>query len=176
MKKILLLFIGFIILIFAIAFFVLTSNIKTDLPSTSLPPARLYKVACEIFTLKDAQQFLDSSVEKLSAGGANTIADGQADTTCSYGVQSNTKYPLNVTVKLHDSTAEIAKNLFNESKGAFPIVVADVGQQAHWQTDTAQLNVLKGQYWLVVSAGAGDPALRQMDLPVRIAQHILNQL
>ncbi|MEK7602834.1 MAG: hypothetical protein AAB459_01135 [Patescibacteria group bacterium] len=176
MKKVILLFIGLVLLIFGGFIYVISSTINTDLPSTALPPARLYKVACEVFTLQDAKIFSEPIIEKLSAGGANTIADGKADTTCSYGLISNTKFPLSITIKLHDSTAEIAKEKFQQSKSAFPITVQDLGQDAHWQTDSAQLNVLKGQYWLVVSAGAGDPKLRQMDLPVRIAQHILSKL
>jgi len=176
MKKVILLCIGLIILFFSTIFFILTSNINTDLPSTALPLARLYKVACKVFSLEDAKKIVNEQIEKLSAGGANTIADGQASTTCSYGIESNSKYPLEVTIKLLDSTPEIAKQKFQASKSQFPIIVQDLGQQAHWQTDTAQLNVLKGQYWLVVSAGAGEPNLRQMDLPVRIAQHILEQL
>jgi hypothetical protein len=176
MKKLLLLVIASIVLVFASIFFALTSSVKSDLPSTALPPARLYKRACDLFTLDDAKRMVDANIQVVKSGQSNTIIDGTADTTCAYGIPANGAYPLSVIVRVQDSSEVVAQKNYRVAQGKFPILVQNLGDSAHWQTDTAQLHVLKGQYWLVISAGSGEPKLRNYDLPVRIAEHVLTGL
>jgi hypothetical protein len=77
---------------------------------------------------------------------------------------------------LQGSSAAAAKRSFTAARPAGAVSLKGYGDQAFWDPALGQLNILKGQYWAIISAGSGPLDQRQPDLPRKIADIIMKRL
>ncbi len=124
-------------------------------------------LATKILTPDLAQQLLGGTIEPAKR---NSSADTKAGETlisqCSYSIKSDAVTPVTVSLFLRRAgTAEQAKTIFLASRKTYNGRDVDALGDASYRTAApAQLNVLKGRNWLIISAGAfpkADPALQE---------------
>ena len=118
--------------------------------------------ACEIFSLKDAQNLLSKNVEiQDSTVGAESTADIDVS-ACSYSIPFKTVDELakakTSSVFLRSAKTIKGANINHQAftvelpKNAQP--VEGYGQNAYWNPDRSQLNVYKDGNWLIFSSGS----------------------
>lgn len=117
--------------------------------------------SCTLLTMVDAEAVLGQKVNTPLTSGAAT--EGQATTvsSCSYATNGETPADVKVASLLvrKAATLEEANKVFDnaraESKklsGVDPVDVANLGDRAYWSGGSlTQMNVLKGQAWLIVN-------------------------
>ncbi len=123
--------------------------------------------AGQILTADLAQKILGTPVE---AGSTNGDADTEIGKTwvsrVSYAAKAGGPSAVGLTLLVrHGDDPEQSKQIFESSKATFKGVdVAGLGTAAYRTQIPAQLNVLKGAHWLIISAGTlrvADPALQE---------------
>jgi adenosylmethionine-8-amino-7-oxononanoate aminotransferase len=134
-------------------------------------------IAAKVLTSEAAQRVLSAPVE---AGKVNSEADMKSGATvisrCSYSVKGDSAMTISVSLMLRRAgTTEEAKAIFLSSKQTYHGEdVGGLGDAAYRTAAPAQLNVLKGKSWLIISAGAfpkADPSLQE-----KAAREILKNL
>ena len=122
--------------------------------------------SARIFTQEMAQLVLGSPVVPSDRNSTADIKNGPVIVSqCSYSTQSG-ETTTSVGLTLHRAaTPEEAKSGFLSSKNIYKgQEITALGDMAYRITAPAQLNVLKGTDWLIISAGAfpkPDPALQE---------------
>jgi hypothetical protein len=116
--------------------------------------------ACSLLTKADAESFLSEPVGAPAT--THTEAMGNTVTQCRYSASSGNK---RVGLLLRQAaTAEEAAKIFRQARdtskelsGAEPQVMDGLGEGAYWTGgNLKQLNVLKGEVWLIITASQGN--------------------
>lgn len=121
--------------------------------TTAIPTVASFKKACDVLSEADVQVVLGSGTSKnVSSGSADVVTSERSVTTCSYknGDGSALKQAI---VLLRASAASEAKAGFNGAKQSDATSVAGLGEAAYWSPTYSQLNVLKGNTWMIISVG-----------------------
>lgn len=118
--------------------------------------------ACSLLTKADAESFLGEPVGAPAT--THTEAMGNLVTQCRYSASSGNKR-VGLLLRQHataDEAAKIFKQARDTSKelsGADPQVIDGLGESAYWTGgNLKQLNVLKGDAWLIITATSGNGA------------------
>ncbi len=133
--------------------------------------------ASQILTADLAQKILGAAVEP---GSKNATADTEMGkiwvSSASYSVSGGGATASRVTVLIrHADTADQAKTIFESSKGTFKGVdVPGIGDSAYRTQIPAQLDVLKGNCWIIITAGTGKTA--DSGLQEKTAREILPKI
>ncbi len=136
-----------------------------------------YKKACDLFKLQDAQNVLGSGAQKGSSTQTNSESAQRSVTTCTYSYDPGSLSDLvTATVLVRASSDAEAKKSFESSRSDNAQDIKDYGDAAYWNPSLGQINLLKGNYWVTVSAGAGPLDSRQQDLPTKIAGIIVKRI
>jgi hypothetical protein len=118
--------------------------------------------ACALLTKEDVESFLGEAVGAPAT--THTEAMGNTVTQCRYTAPSGNK---RVGLLLRQAaTANEAAKIFKQARdaskelsGAEPQVIDGLGESAYWTGgNLKQLNVLKGDAWLIITASAGNGA------------------
>ncbi|MDQ2867895.1 MAG: hypothetical protein M3R59_05715 [Verrucomicrobiota bacterium] len=133
--------------------------------------------ASKILTAEAAQTILGAPVE---ADSRNADADTEMGKTwvskASYSVKSGGASGIRVSILIrHAPSHEEAQSIFESSKATFHGEdVAGLGDAAYRTKTPAQLNILKGNDWLIITAGTfrdPDPAMQE-----KLAREILAKM
>lgn len=144
-------------------------------PATSKP-----KQACTIFTLADAKKVLGSTVK----GGAAPASSSSSDltvSTCSYSQDLASGAPISasqaatllVRAPKTTSGAESNNNQFGPLRPADAVTVIGYGQNAYWDPQFGQLDILKNNTWYILSSGPLAPSVRTLDQARRLADILI---
>ena len=134
-------------------------------------------MATKLLTSEAAQRILNAPVE---AGKVNSETDMKSGTTvvsrCSYSVKGDLPTTITVSLMLRRAgTPEEAKAIFLASEQIYHGEdVGGLGDAAYRTAAPAQLNILKGRSWLIISAGVfpkPDPVMQE-----KAAREILKNL
>lgn len=134
--------------------------------------------ACSIFTAEDAEKALAVAVTKDIVNSKVKSKD-KAVMTCSYSSESGDAKPLQVAVVLFRfaRSDEEAKRTFSESRLAVrgrAMIIARA--DTFWDEKLGQLNVLKGNVWLTVSAGPAGQQKREPEAAKKLAQALIPKI
>jgi hypothetical protein len=152
------------LLVFLLATCVVTADSAINLAATILTP----EVAQRIFGAPAEAAKVNSEADAKS--GAAVVS------RCSYSIENGAGTATNISLLLRRAaTLEEGKAIFLASNLTHhDEEISDLGDAAFRTTAPAQLNVLKGRNWLIISAGAfpkADPILQ-----VKAAREILKQI
>jgi hypothetical protein len=134
-------------------------------------------LASTILTPEAAQRIFGAPAEAAKVNSeADTMSGAAVVSRCSYSLKSNAGTATNISLLLRRAaTLEEGKAIFFASKLTHhDEEISDLGDAAFRTTAPAQLNVLKGRNWLIISAGAfpkADPVLQE-----KAAREILKQI
>ncbi len=138
--------------------------------------ASSFKKACDVFTSDDAQSVLGSGTTQTPSQ-TDSASAGQAVTTCTYRYDPGSLSDVvNASVLLQASTPNDMKSEFSNGRPEDAVNVSGYGDSAYWSQSNGQLNVLKGQYWTIITAGSGAIDGRVPDLPRKIADIVVPRL
>jgi hypothetical protein len=134
-------------------------------------------LASTILTPEAAQRIFGAPAEAAKVNSeADTMSGAAVVSRCSYSLKSNAGTATNVSLLLRRAaTLEEGKAIFFASKQTpHDEEISNLGDAAFRTAAPAQLNVLKGRNWLIISAGAfpkADPVLQE-----KAAREILKQI
>ncbi len=150
------------------------SEKHTAVPTVT--PTVSYKKACDVFTLKDAVSLLGDGTAHAPSS-SDHISANKSVTTCVYNYDPGSYSDLiSASLFLQGSSAAEANQSFTGSEPGNSIKVDGYGDGAYWNPNLGQLNILKGQYLLIISAGSGPLDQREKDLPRKIADTVIKRL
>ena len=124
-------------------------------------------VAAKVFTPEIAQKVLGGPVEPAKRNSQADISNGSTVVSqCSYALRTDSDQSTSTSLVLRRAgSSEEAKKIFLASKQMYKGEdVASLGEAAYRTAAPAQLNVLQGKTWLIISAGVfpkPDPALQE---------------
>ena len=124
-------------------------------------------VAAKIFTAEVAQRIFGAPATPGKVNSeADTKSGGAVISRCSYSVKGDGTTATSVGLMLRRAgTTEEAKTIFLASKQTYHgEEIGNLGDAAYRTAAPAQLNVLKGRDWIIISAGAfpkADPVLQE---------------
>jgi hypothetical protein len=145
-------------------------------PLVSVAPARTFKKACDVFTLADATAVLGEGATQTPTH-SDTISAQKSVTTCLYSYDPGSLSDIvSASMLLQGAPAGQTQQSFTQARPANAETIKDYGDQAFWDPSLGQLNILKGSYWVIISAGSGPLNQRQPDLPRRIADIIMKRI
>lgn len=141
------------------------------------------KNACTIFTLADAKQLLGDTAK----GGLTPIFDSSTDfdvSTCTYTQDQGANTPVaskkSATLLIQAPKTDIGIASNQKEFGPFkPPGVQDLsgyGEQAYWDTEHGQINILKNNIWYILSFGPNTPSQRTLDETRQLADILINEL
>jgi hypothetical protein len=134
-------------------------------------------IAAKVLTAEVAERILSAPVEAAKANSEPDIKSGATVVSrCSYSVKGDSAMTIRVSLMLRRAgTPEEAKAIFLASKQTYHGEdIGGLGDAAYRTAAPAQLNVLKGRSWLIISAGLfpkADPSLQE-----KAAREILKNL
>lgn len=141
------------------------------------------KQACSVFTLADAKQVLGDSAKGGETTG-NTSSDDLEVSTCSYTQDSGSNVPVagsksaSLLVRAPKTGAGITsnQNQFGPLKPADSERVAGYGDNAYWDPQFGQLNILKHNAWYILSYGPITPSSRTLDQAKQLADILIDKM
>lgn len=147
--------------------------------STAFPSIK----ACSIFTLADAKQVLGDTA-KGGASGANTSSSDLEVSMCSYSQTSGSSAPVSATkaasllVRAPKTGAGTISNQsqFGALKPADSQPVPGYGDNAYWDPQYGQLNILKHNAWYILSNGPITPVDRTLDQAKLLADILISKM
>ncbi len=154
------------------------SSSPSDLSTT---PAS--KKACSIFTLAEAKQLLGDGA-KGSASPPESESGDLAVSSCSYNQSSGPNVPVAATkvasllLRAPKTAAGIQSNM-NQFGVVKPANVQDVSgyeDNAYWDQDHGQLDILKNNNWYILSYGSPTPSSRTLEQTKQLADLLINRL
>lgn len=156
---------------------------KPAASNSELKPKLAVKQACTIFTLADAKQVLGDSA-KGGETGTSTSSDALAVSTCSYTQQIGSNTPVSssksasLLVRAPKNSAGVTsnQNQFSVLKPAGTQSVSGYGDNAYWDGQFGQLNILKNNTWYIVSNGPITPTARTLDQAKQLADLLINKM
>jgi hypothetical protein len=140
--------------------------------------------ACIIFKLADAKQVLGDNAK----GGSNPIYDGPQGnldvSSCNYTQDSGSNAPVtssksaSLLVRAPKTAAGITsnQNQFGPLKPADSQQVSGYGDNAYWDPQLGQLNILKNNTWYILSNGPITPSARTLDQAKTLADILINRM
>jgi hypothetical protein len=160
-----------------------STSASSSSPSSSTNQTFKPKQACNVFSLADAKQVLGDSAK----GGAttnNTSSDDLELSTCSYTQDSGSNVPVSASksasllVRAPKTGAGITSNQaqFGYLKPADSQHVAGYGDNAYWDPQYGQLNILKHNAWYILSYGPVTPAARTLDQTKQLADILIDKM
>lgn len=153
-------------------------------PSTAQQTANhKSKSACQIFTLADAKKVLGPGAKGGPPVSSNSSKD-LAVSACTYTSGASGNAPmagiknasLLVQTPKNDQGIKANQKQFGTDKPADAVDVSGYGQQAYWDPQYGQLNILKNNKWYIVSNGPVTPADRTLDQAKNMADLLINKL
>lgn len=123
----------------------------------SIAATSLFVKACDVLTQNVATEALGEGVTKVDTTTGDVVTGEAAVTSCVYQAVSSER---RVSLTVHASSPDRAKQGFSSGRQADAREIVDIGELAYWSPTYAQVNVLKGQYWLLVSVGETQPGER----------------
>ena len=135
--------------------------------------------ACNLLTKDDVESFLAEPVGTPAT--THTEAMGNTVTQCRYSAPSGNKRVglLSRQAASADEAAKIfrqARDTSKELSGADPQVIDGLGESAYWTGgNLRQLNVLKGDAWLIITASPGD-GTDPLEASKRVSKKILARM
>jgi uncharacterized protein (UPF0333 family) len=141
------------------------------------------KNACTIFSLADAKQLLGDTAK----GGVNPIYNSSTDfdiSTCTYTQDQGANVPIaskkSATLLVQAPKTDIGAASNQKEFGPFkPAGVQDLtgyGDQAYWDAEHGQINILKNNIWYIISYGPTTPSARTLDQAKQLADLLANKL
>lgn len=142
------------------------------------------KQACGIFTLADAKRLLGDSVK----GGDNPADTSSQDidvTTCNYlqdlsssNVPVSSGKTASLTVKIPKTADGIKSNQgqFGPIKPSGVEDISGYGDNAYWDTEHGQLDILKNNTWYILSNGSTTPSSRTLDEARQMADLLIGKM
>lgn len=115
--------------------------------------------ACEIFTLESAKQVLGEAAAPSQASIPPATSDDIKVSSCYYGDESSSSASdrniagILVRAPLTETGIESNKQAFSGTRPESAQPVSGYGQDAFWNTEAHQLNVLKDNNWIIISNG-----------------------
>lgn len=166
-----------LILLTALAFITILRHNQPPPKQASAPVIKnTYKKACSVFTLSDAQSVLGQGATQTPSH-TDSITAQKSITSCLYTYDPGSFSDVVVaSVQLQGSVPAQAKTSFTDARPANAQDVSGYGDQAYWDPNLGQLQIVKGQYWLIISGGSGPASQRDQDLPRKIADIIIKRL
>ena len=139
--------------------------------------------ACTVFTLADAKQVLGDSA-KGGDTNSSTSSNDLAVSTCSYTQDSGSNVPVSssksasLLVRAPKTGAGITsnQNQFGYLKPAESQHVDGYGDNAYWDPQFGQLNILKNNTWYIVSNGPITPSARTLDQAKQLADLLIKSM
>jgi hypothetical protein len=139
--------------------------------------------ACQIFTLSDARTLMGVSA-KTGRSPADASSADLDISTCTYTQSNGAGIPVSER-KSASLLARIPKTEkgINSNQSEFgplkPTTVQDVpgyGEQAFWDAEHGQLNILKSNKWYVLSYGSTSPNQRSLQETQQLADLLITKL
>lgn len=148
---------------------------KVPAQKTSTPTIN-YKKACDVFSLRDAVAVFGDGTTQTPTH-SDSVSPQRSVTTCLYSYDPGSFSDLvSASVLLQADAMNQTKQSFLHARPTDAITVAGYGDQAYWDGSLGQLHILKGNYWVIISAGMGPLNQRDQDLPRMVADSIMKQL
>jgi uncharacterized glyoxalase superfamily protein PhnB len=134
--------------------------------------------ACRIFTAEDAEKVLAIAVKK-DVVNSKVKSKDKAVMACSYSSESGDAKPLQSAAVLFRfaRSDDEAKRMFSESRlevRGRPMIIARA--DTFWDEKQGQLNVLKGNVWLIVNAGPAGLQKREPDVAKKLAAVLIPKI
>lgn len=147
----------------------------------SLTPRIVYQPAdaCELLTSSEAHELLGKDTLR-SKHTAPTQSKNTATSQCGYTdgkSEMNDMVVAAVVVRsgVNDAGVQQNKTEFVAGKPASATPVKDLGDNAYYNQNIGQLNVLNGRDWLILSYGVGStPETNTLEKAVTLARKVLN--
>jgi len=161
---------SFICLAVAVVSVILASRPKID-----YPPA----VACALLTKDEAKEALGDQIIPGTPKNP-TLSNDIATSKCSYTDMNPDKAAMRIAAiavqsGVTDKGAERVRATFEASKiGKNIEVVNDLGDNAYFNPELGQLNILDGRNWIILSYGVGEsPETNTVEDAIELAQKVL---
>lgn len=147
----------------------------------SLTPRIVYQPAdaCELLTNKEASELLGKNTLR-SKHTEPTQSKNTATSQCGYTdgkPEMNDMVVAAVVVRsgINDAGVQQNKTEFVAGKPGSATPVKDLGDNAYYNQNIGQLNVLNGRDWLILSYGVGSmPETNTLEKAVTLARKVLN--
>ncbi len=150
-----------------------TSSPKTDGLAGTIEVRR---DACKLFTLSDAKKVIGSKTE-ASKSNANAVSDKATVSTCSYVANAAEVRDVKaITILARSSNKIQARQSFELGRNDKAQIIKDLGDSAYYAPDSNQLNILKGESWIIIAATIGAEKNNTVELPQQIAKVVLSKL
>lgn len=133
--------------------------------------------ACAIFTADDAAKALGAPAEQEVPKGKPPKVMPKLIPSCTYTATVEGKEQAATVLFRFARTPGEASADFKQSRldmRGKPVIIS--GSDAYWHTKLAQLQVVKGATWLVISAGPLKETERQPDQARKLAELLLPKL
>lgn len=160
------------------------SHVDTTAPaSSSVSPKKTTKRACTIFTLADAKDLIGDTAK----GGQKPTLESSEDldvSNCTYTQDQGANAPVSgrqiatLLVRAPKTRQGIISNQ-NQFGSLRPSGVEDVsgyGDQAFWDPQNGQLNILKNNNWYILSYGSVMPSSRSLAETKQMADVLISKL
>ncbi len=172
--------IGALLILLAVGGLFLAKNLNTPTETTAKLETEdeTYKLikACQVYTFSKAQEILGPNTKQ----GDDTPPIKQGKTlvsTCSYTNGATEAKDLQVsTVLLRCSTDDSSKEGFRAERPTGAIALTGFGDDAYWDPTLAQLHVLKGHNWAIITSGPSTIKERSIDQAKEVAALIVGEL
>lgn len=167
-KKIIGIFFGICLVIGAVGFVSLQSEDTKDtsrqLQTNKADPSKyVVKKACDILSLDDAKKlFGDDNVTITPEDNTGAQSNDIGVSSCSYIDKSMKAATILVRSAKTDAGQASNKAQFTQKRPPNTQDVSGYGEGAYWNLQLAQLNILKGNTWYILSYGA--PNINQRTL------------
>ena len=161
-----------------------SKNHRTAVPTSSNTASQAGKPAkaCKSFTLADAKQLLGSAAKGGNSNG-NTSSKDLAVSLCVYtqdngAVATATVKTASLLARVPSTDAGAKSNQvqFSNLRPATAQTVAGYGQDAYWDPQYGQLNILKNNTWYILTYGSPIPADRTLDQTKQMADIIIAKI
>lgn len=150
--------------------------------SNTSSQAKRLSNACKIFTLADAKQLLGSTATGGNSN-SNTSSKDLTVSTCVYTPDNGTVAAASLkTARLMvrspstDTGAKSNQRQFSNLKPLDSQIVAGYGQDAYWDPQYGQLNILINNTWYILTYGSPIPAERTLDQTRQMADIIIAKI
>lgn len=172
--------IGALLILLAVGGLVLAKNLSTPSETTADKETEdeTYKLikACQVYTFSKAQEILGPNTKQ----GDDTPPIIQGKTlvsTCSYTNGASDAKSLQVsTVLLRCSTDDSSKEGFRAERSTGAEAVTGLGDDAYWDPTLAQLHILKGHNWAIITSGSSVIKERTPEQAKAVAALIISEL
>jgi hypothetical protein len=140
--------------------------------------------ACNIFTLADAKQILGDNAKGGDNSTTNSSSEDLAVSTCNYVQSAGSDTPVSarksasLLVRAPKSGAGVTsnQNQFGHLKPADAQPLSGYGDNAYWDPQYGQLNILKNNTWYILSNGAAAPASRSLAQAQQLADLLIDRM